>query len=224
MLRYRSPTPTSVTHAAMNLYQINLIHGTHSSKGKRRQGKRDQQFSPCSPSCASLSQPSHSPTLASFCSLPLSEQEENVKTDIFAAYCTLLFSTRIVTTTSQQQKGGASDMVDTPLIFLPAQTPTIFAALSRLVRDNSSRDSAGLHRFPYFPCDCAPWGLGQAHGSAAVGTLFSLKSVEKSWRSDWRCVCVCVYVCVCEYGCGEFAKRKGVCKCMLTHTDTLGHT
>ena len=37
-------------------------------------------------------------------------------------------------------------------------------------------------------------------------------------------MCVCVYVCVCEYGCGEFAKRKGVCKCMLTHTDTLGHT
>ena len=84
-------------------------------------------FSPCYPSCASFSQPSHSPTLAPFPSLPLSEQEETVKTDIFAAYCTLLSSTQIVTSTSQQQKGGASEMVDTPLIFLPAQTPTILA-------------------------------------------------------------------------------------------------
>lgn len=111
-------------------------------------------------------------------SLPIAEREENVKTDIFAAYCALLSSTRIVTTTSQQQQvGGASDTMetaDTPLALLSTQVPAIVAALSRQVKDKSPKTRLGCFALLTSLVTVLPGALDDHMGVVLPGLLFSL--------------------------------------------------
>ena len=110
--------------------------------------------------------------------LPVTEREENVKTDIFAAYCALLSSTRIVTTTSQQQQvGGASDTMetaDTPLALLSTQVPAIVAALSRQVKDKSPKTRLGCFALLTSLVTVLPGALDDHMGVVLPGLLFSL--------------------------------------------------
>ena len=106
-----------------------------------------------------------------------SEREENVKTDIFAAYCALLSSTRIVTTTSQQQVGGASDTMetaDTPLALLSTQVPALVTALSRQVRDKSPKTRLGCFTLLTSLVTVLPGALDDHMGVVLPGLLFSL--------------------------------------------------
>lgn len=117
-----------------------------------------------------------SPCPPSSFSLP-AEREENVKTDIFAAYCALLSSTRIVTTTSQQQVGGASDTMetaDTPLALLSTQVPALVAALSRQVRDKSPKTRLGCFTLLTSLVTVLPGALDDHMGVVLPGLLFSL--------------------------------------------------
>ena len=125
-------------------------------------------------------------------SLP-TEREENVRTDIFAAHCALLSSTRIVTTTSQQQVGGASDTMetpDTPLTLLPTQVLALMAAVSRQVRDKSPKTQLGCFTLLTSLVIVLPGALDEHMGVLLPKLLFSLTLVGEDWGGE---VCVCLF-------------------------------
>ena len=159
---------------------------------------------PCLPYCLSVCLPvCLSPCLLSTAAFPwfhccqagkrsidpfVVEREENVKTDIFAAYCALLSSTKIVVTTQQSGAVDAMETADNPLSLLATQVPSIVKALSKQMKERSLRTRQGCFTLFTSLVTILPGALDSHMDVIIPGVLFSLTYVV--------CVCVCVCVCV----------------------------
>jgi cullin-associated NEDD8-dissociated protein 1 len=108
------------------------------------------------------------------------EREENVKTDIFAAYCSLLSTTKIVVATQQSGVPDSMETADNPLGLLATQVPGIVKALSKQLKERSLRTRQGCFALFTSLVSILPGALDTHMEVIIPGVLFSLTDKSSS--------------------------------------------
>ncbi|XP_005997881.1 cullin-associated NEDD8-dissociated protein 1 [Latimeria chalumnae] len=110
------------------------------------------------------------------------EREENVKTDIFCAYISLLKQTR--PSQSWMQAAGIKGKEEIPLTMLQNQVPNVVKALHKQLREKSIKSRQGCFSLLSELASVLPGGLADHVPALVPGIVYSL--IDKSSSSNMK--------------------------------------